>query len=368
MRNLDFVIFTGILILSSQLFAMAEISGPKPLELPTLYVVHIIPGDATNYTVSKEVSDIEKSTRLAVRDFQSAHPECRFRQDFTFKSGSEAELFEKVSSISKQPGKKVAVGFSRSSLARLAAKAAQETDLVGISIGASAEDLRTINANFVTMASPWHGQWAAIQARMNTLTCAPESTLVIGDVKDSYSYNFQKSAEEAGFRKTFNVDSSEIKQHFDQISNHARCIFLAMNMSTSHLLLSKLISNRWHGSVFGTGDWSYYAGELNELIQNSKTISVTRVIVPTGWDPNENEASIRQSNRFAQVLTHAPEPNGVYSYDAVLLGLSYLCLGSNPSEFDREKLRKLHLVRSYSGVSNGGNYLSPIRLVTYGNK
>jgi hypothetical protein len=330
-----------------------------------LYIVHIIPGDATNYTVSKEIADIEKSTRLSIKDFSEKHPSCKFKQEFTLQTGPENLLYEKVKSITATPGKKAVVGFSRSSLARLAAKAAEGSDLIGISIGASADDLKSFNTRFVTLASPWQEQWKSLLAEMRKSSCAAGNTLVIGDVRDSYSFNFRKAAADSGFNKAFNFDSKEVKTGFETMAHDTKCIFLAMNISTSQQLFSQLLKANWKGTIFGTGDWYYYSGELKELLHSSKLADQTRVIVPTGWNPEESKTSKDFTVRLESVLGHKPDPNGAYSYDAVQLALGYLCLDIDPTVYAPEKLSKLNLVRSYKGISAGGNYLNPIRLVTY---
>ena len=358
------------LILVVSLFAFgfqslcATVAKVKSLE-NILYVVHIIPGDATNYTVSKEMSDIEKSTRLSIKEFSEKHSSCKFKQEFTLQTGPETLLYEKVKSITATPGKKAVVGFSRSSLARLAAKAADGSELIGISIGAAADDLKSFNKRFVTMASPWLEQWKSLLTEMRHSSCSAANTLVIGDVRDSYSFNFRKAAADAGFSKALIFDSKEVKSSFESMARDAKCVFLAMNISTSQQLFSQLLKSNWKGTIFGTGDWYFYSGELKELLHGAKLGDKTRVIVPTGWNPEETKTSKDFTVRLDAVLGHKPDPNGAYSYDAVQLALGYLCLDIDPTVFAPEKLSKLNLVRAYKGISSGGNYLNPIRLVTF---
>lgn len=358
-----------VLIQSVCVFSFGAFSArASAIAIPTLYVIHIIPGDKANYTVSKEINDIAKITNVAISDFRTKHPTCRFSQDLTFKTGSENELFNKVNFVSKSPGRKIAVGFSRSSLARVAAKASQGSDLIGISIGASADDLKNLNSNFISMASPWSEQWREIKTKMQTLACKPDSTLVLGDVRDSYSFNFKKAAANAGFKSLLNSDFTESKEVFKSRLKHSDCVFLAMNMSTSHEFLSILMSEKWQGSIFGTGDWFFYSGELAELVQNSNFTAKTNIFVPTGWDQTANPKSIKMSNYLSKVLSHKVEPNGVYSYDAITIALGGLCLGTDPLSYNSEELKKLSLIKNYTGMSLGGNFLSPVRLVTFHGK
>jgi hypothetical protein len=249
-------------------------------------------------------------------------------------------------------------------LARLAARAANQSGIIGISIGASAEDLKQHNPNFISVASPWSEQWKVLHDKMDSKQCAPNRTIVVGDIRDSYSFNFRKIAERDGYFRVYDVSSQKIKDDFTNSIKGSNCIFLAMSMTTSQQLISKLLESNWHGSLFGTGDWKYYSAELRKLVMGPRNNQVT-IFVPTGWDPEGDVRSAEFALRFKKILNHEIDPNVAYSYDAVTLGLNYLCKEFDPLHFSENKFRKLRLVRKYTGMSSGGNLLSPIKVISF---
>ena len=329
---------------------------------PAVHIIEVVPSDSSNYTVSAEMKQMERAFQMAADDYKKLNPVCKVSVAQTMKRGTEEELFGVVKGIAETNANSVVVGFSRSTFARVAAKAASGTTLRGIALGASTTNLRELNPNFVSIASPRTRQWAAIYSQMKSKSsCTPKNTLGVFDSKNHLSVQFKDDYLKNGF--TENEESSpQVPEAFFEKSKGKSCIFIALNFSDAQVYLETLLASQWKGSVFGIGDWNMFSNEVRKVLHSSSYSGLV-TYMPTGWESTVSSNSKAFSERMKIALGEAPSPVGAYSYDAMIVALDSACKGSDIAKPSPAKLARLKLLRKYEGIADTGNYLSQMLLV-----
>jgi len=351
-------LFAVAVVLLGISFAVKSYAATKP----SVHIIEIVPSDTSNYTVSAELKQMEKAFHMAEQDYRKAHPGCQVSVIQTMKRGSEEELFTAVKTVADSDSNSVVVGFSRSTFARVAAKAAAGTKLRGIALGASTTNLRELNPNFVSIASPRTRQWQAISEQMKTKSvCNSKNTLGVFDSKNHLSVQFKDDYLSSGFTAA-QESSPQVPQQFLDESKGKACIFIALNFSDAQVYLEKLLSGKWKGKVFGIGDWNMFSNEVRKVLHGVSYKGLV-TYMPTGWINDVSANSKSFSERMKSQLGEVPSPVGAYSYDAMIVALDSACKGSDISKPSTSNLARLRLLRKYEGIAETGNYLSRMLLV-----
>ena len=329
----------------------------------TLHLLEVVPASESDYTNSKELKAIEVSSDFAIADFKAKFPACSFSVDKSLTRGNEEELFSKISKLAKDVKEnEIVVGMTRSSFARVAASAAKGSNLKAISIGAATTNLAEINKNFVSIVSPWTKQWAAIQSEMTDTGCSAANTRGYFDSGDYLSRNFRHAFEEKfGAAQSFSIDdlTGTSKQSFLIGS----CVFLAVNFSKAQAPLANIAKIQKHLTIIGIGDWNYFANELKLLLKT--TTQSWRVSVPTGWTEKVSSASEAFAARYFKALNESPSPVAAYTYDATTVALFSICNRVDPTNVSVANFKTMGLLRSYEGLAESNNFLSPMQLVKF---
>ncbi len=329
-----------------------------------IYFVEMNPPDASGYNVAGQVKQMEAAKQLAERAYRAMNQTCRFKFESTLTQGLEEDLYRKVQSISQGSAPHATlVGLSRSSFARIAAKAAVGLPLQGISIGAASAKIREINPNFISIVSPWTKQWEAIHKKMNELSCTATNTIGVFDPKDHLSSEFKSAFLEAGLNRQYGLSDFE---RFDESLKKGeaapKCVWIAANFSDSGDWIHSLIRSHFKGALFGVGDWNFYTPEAKRLFQGESAKGMD-VFVPTGWVPDSSQRSRNFVRQMKQATGEDPSPVSAYTYDAILLAIDQTCGNLKATEFDPKRLLRLPLLRKYEGVGTSGNYLSLMNLI-----
>ena len=165
-RKLLFI-FISIIALPSDAFQKSKV----------LHIWEVVPSDEGEYTNSKELKSIDIASDFAISDFKLKYPLCKFKVEKSLYRGSEETLFKMVSGIAESiTNSDLVIGMTRSSFARVAARAAKGSELRAISMGAATANLAEINKNFVSIAAPWINQWEALEGEFNHSQCSKENT------------------------------------------------------------------------------------------------------------------------------------------------------------------------------------------------
>lgn len=320
-------------------------------ETPKLYLIHIVPRDTENHTVGDELRVLKEAFAQGMKRYLKAHSHCRIDSEIIVRQAGQEDLYETAKEVAHKSGKIAMVGFPRSTLARLVAKAAAGTSRLGISVGAATDELRSINRNFISMGTPISSQWPILAKDMKT-NC-PSGVQAVFDPIDYYSRLYQTKFHDSKLWQAGNVSDFQ-KTKIDEIIKKVakvKCVFLAMNIATSHALLTSILGSGWSGHIYGSGDWSYYSTELKRSLGTAKSSKVN-IILPTAWNTKKDSAD-------------SQDPVVAYTIDATILAAHHLCTGFDPTKFSPRELAKLHLLRHYTGIGEGGNYLVPANLIRY---
>ena len=160
-------------------FALILVSGgpAAAAQSKILHLLEVVPPGEGDYTNSKEVNSIDVASGFAIADYRQANPSCKFLVSKSLSRGTEEDLFIQTQKIARAAtNSEVAVGFTRSNFAKVAANAAKGTELKAISVGAATTELSDINKNFYSVAAPWTEQWIAINREMTQAKCKRENT------------------------------------------------------------------------------------------------------------------------------------------------------------------------------------------------
>ena len=328
-----------------------------------LHIVEIVPSEQSDYTVSKELESIDLASDLAVKDFKKLRPQCPILIKKDIARGTEEDLFSKVSKIaSESKDSDMLVGMTRTSFARVAATAAKGSKLKAISIGAATANLAEINKRFFSIVSPWSSQWNVIENRLKVHGCTKERTFGYFDATDYLSRNF-KTAFELSFGKENAFSIRDLGTNEPKQIRNESCLFIAVNFSQAQAPLSQMAKKNFNLTIFGIGDWNYYATELKVLLKTAP--KTWQVSAPTGWTPSMSNASQEFERRFQKVIRETPSPVAAYTYDATIMALFSMCDHLNLAQLDHKALKKIPLLRDYNGIAESNNFTSPMQLVEF---
>ena len=324
-----------------------------------IHFIQYTPMDSDIYMLSTQSTIMQKAFNLAIKEFSTKNKLCNINTTIDIKRGTEEELYNTVKKISKLSGNHVIVGFTRTNYARIAAKAAAGSALVGISAASFSDELRSINHNFISISMPWTEQWKLIKEKFKELNCNRENTFGIFSFKDSISLAFRSAYIRSGYNNEFDVTDflSIVKSKINL--EKFKCVMMGTPLPSSIAPLSYLTSLNWIGSAFGTGDWTYFTPEMKRFLQQSKGRSI-RLYSSQVWDSRENARSLRWAKTEFNDLDIDPIHAAVF--DSTTLALNKICSGQNILKYNRDKWSKYGLLRDYSGILSSGNLESPIYL------
>lgn len=328
-----------------------EIASSKDKKI---YFIEMAPADLNdNYTTNDELRMILASYELSLQQAKKISPECRVELSKKIEHNSEEYLYKHTKSLSKKLNSNtILVGFSRSSFARLVAKATGPTKTYGISIGAATTDLKKYNSNFYTIASPWISQWEAIHNKMTHVGCNINNTTASFG-SDGLSLFFKEE-----YHKKFKIN--------DKANKNLSCYFIAKNFSNSIDELSSLLKINKKIYIFGIGDWNYHKNELNSLLKNRATTAA--IFSPSGWISTLNENSILFSKKLKSLYKLDASPVAAYTYDSMLLAHYSICNGISFDKAIKDSNFNKYLLRNYTQINNFGNFISKMNLIDHGVK
>ncbi|MEZ4816116.1 MAG: hypothetical protein R3A80_13090 [Bdellovibrionota bacterium] len=339
------------------LLNLNSLHSKNAIELANVHVVEIVPLDPKNYTTSSELKQIRHAIELAKVAYFEKNKLCKVVINENIKQGSEEELFATVKDIALKNKNPILIGLSRSTFARIAAKAAAGTKLKGISIGASTTDLQSLNSNFVSLASPQTNQWESLLEKIQSITsCTHKTTLGIFNTQNHLSLRFKDNFLKSGYSQTQETsiwNPNTLSKHIKNV----KCIFIALNFSESQQYLEAILKSKWRGNIFGVGDWNIFSDEMITLVKKTQYLGLN-IFVPTGWTSKINNISTMFAKKmFSEHGTH-PSPIGAYSYDAMTIALDAACNGSDIKASNISKINKLGLLRHYESIAKSGNFIS----------
>ncbi len=324
-----------------------------------LYFFQLIAVEKNTYVVSSQVESMRRGFRAAVQDFQEKYPSCKPDIHVNLELHTDSALFEEVSRVSRLPGPKAMVGLTRTNFARLGARAAAGTDMVGISSAAISDELRDINPNFISVGTVYPQHWKATAAGMASLGCKPDDTLGVFAFKDVWSGYYRKSFLGAGFKSA--VDVEDFMAAPTPPPARTKCIFLGLSTPASVAPLSRLLSAGWPGVIIGTHDWTYFSAEIRAVLAEHKR-RASRVYATMIWRPEETpESKAWVEAHFAR--DELVEPIHASVYDSAIIALNHLCRQQAVLSFDAPRWRQFGTLRTYRGMSASGNLETDIHFV-----
>ncbi|MCC6277058.1 MAG: hypothetical protein IT289_03980 [Oligoflexia bacterium] len=343
-------------ILLAPLFA-AALFLPVPASTNIIHLIDVVPLDQTDYSVSNELVQIRIATTIALKKARVLFPGCSIEVSKTLKTGTESELAELISELSKQadPQREVLVGISRSNFARVAAKASVGTKLEALSVGSATDQLASINDNFFSIASPWISQWRAVKLAIKKAQCR-EVTGVF-DFTDHLSSKFKEA-----FKQDYPLSRVISFAEYQDLPLSSDCLFMAVNFQKSQGSLSRLLKSDRRISIFGIGDWNYYGSEVRNLVHETRNKKVV-VQAPAGWKTNANSRSLQFSKVMKIKLGEDPSPVAAYAHDAILIVAQKLCEMKPLKAASITRFSKLPLLRKYNELASSNNFVSHMHMI-----
>lgn len=327
-----------------------------------MYLVEFSPQNQNDYTISQELKLIEKSADISFEKAGKLFPKCKVELVKNLTLGSEEDLFKFLSSINGLDQPTAIVGLSRSTFARIGAKALKDKKVSGYSIGASTAKLSEINTNFYSVASPLKIQVEAIKDEIKKLDC--KGITGVFDSTDALSAEYKDRFKELFATEKILENGSDSSKILQGVTTN--CLFIGMNYSKSSAILQK-ISEKNIKHIFGTGDWSIHSAEIKQAISKGMLTNAKKQIIhtPTGWLETINENSIKYAKEIKE-LNLVPNPIGAYTYDAVLVAYESLCEGSSIQEIIKKGKTKSYHLREYLDISSSNNLISKMNIIHMG--
>lgn len=329
-----------------------------------LYLVEVSPQNQMEYTISEELRLIETSADMSIQKVKQIFPKCKLDVVKHLELGSEEDLFKYANSIEGSNEQVAIVGLSRSTFARIGAKALQGRNILGISIGATAAHFNELNPNFFSVVSPLKSQVEAIKRESLILKC--KSVTGFFDIKDPLSAEYKNK-----FKDIFKSNSKSVE--FDSenpsplSSKLDSCIFVGLNFAKSSQILKQLNEAKEVAHIFGTGDWSIHATELKKNLSGKLPNSKSKKIhTPTGWLSNINKTSLEYSSQIRNKFKLSPNPIGAYTYDAILIAAESLCENKSVDKVVNSGASKVFYLRPYSAISTSQNLISKMNMIHFG--
>lgn len=205
----------------------------------------------------------------------------------------------------------------------------------------------------MTMVNPWEEQFNLIQKVLLEKKCNKEDTIGVFNSANFLSSNFMNAYKEASIGPLVTTSEGIL---FD---SKKKCIFVGLNFSEASVVLTKLQSIKWQGSIVGLGDWNIYSEELMKIA--NKLSKEIKIHVPTGWIPTSSINSKRFANDFKKRTGDVASPISAYMYDGIILASESLC---NGRDIFKEILNHQVMLRTYKGRNGTGNLLSNMHLKT----
>ena len=339
-------------VLSFSLFALNHFGSPVPESRPkVLHLVQINPLASEAYMLSQQETATLDAVDVAIGEARALYPECVFELQRTFGVGTEEDLFQTIKNIASLPGDHVVFGVSRSTSARVAARASSGTSLVQISIAAGTDDLRRLNPYTLSVSAPSAKQWESITGKLKELNCEASKTLGVFSSGDSLSQIFRRLYLESGFTEVLELDEllsgpETVKRALDM-----QCIVLGTSLPAAIEPLTRLHEHRWAGYALGTGDWTFFAPEMRQYLARTPGRSL-RLFAPSTWEIGENEKSSRWVRRHFN--DRNVEPLHIYTHDATMLALAHLCRQADVLVYN-STWENFGLLRDYLTVLPSGN-------------
>lgn len=337
-----------LLFFASSSFALAKTK---------VLLLEIVDSNPTNYTVSAEIEELKVGASVAEKEFFQKNPKCRNKVELSrnIKYGSEEDLFKSAKQAAHSKEFETLIGFSRSSFARIAAKAAEGTSVQLMSLGASTEELSKLHPSSYSICAPQFTQIEAVLEDFSKQKCTPENTALVFNTENPLSYSLRKQYALRGYKNVFRKE--EVAQKLD---SKFRCLLLGLNISKARPILSELISGPWNGTIYGSGDWNFYAKEITSLLNINTKITIK---APTGWIPEKSSLSQTLQKEFEGKVTTPIGPAVAYAFDTVTVALGLACQGKEISSLrSADGFKSLRLMRNYSGIASSGNFLSKMHL------
>ncbi len=327
-----------------------------------LYFLQVMPIQSDTCILSTQMAVMQKAFNIALSEFKIRYGDFNVQVIQDLQIPDEEQLYRTVKAISStHAADKVVVGITRSTFARVAAKAALGTSLIGISSAAFSDELRKINHNFISVSSPWQRQWGVSIKKLLQLECIDNNTLGVFNSKDILSRSYEKGFKDAGFTNT--IDSDDLvdpKKHIEL--NRYSCIYMGTLLPGSISPLSAIYKNQWAGTVVGMGDWTFYTPEMKELLKRMPNRKF-RIFAPIVWQSTENDRTKVWLKKNFGKNANTVEPLTMGVYESATLALNYLYFGADVLAYDRKKWNNFGLLRDYEGMAESGNLLSKVDLV-----
>lgn len=336
---------------------------PFNLLAKKLYLVEVTPRNQLDYTISDEMKLIDSSAKLAMKKTLEIFPKCEIQIITHLQSGTDEELFNYLSNINNFNDQVAVVGLSRSIFARIGARALQNKNILGISIGASSANFNKINNKFYSVVSPLKSQVEKIRKESLVLGC--KTILGIFDSKDPLSADYKASFLEVFGKngKTIDLDSGNLTK-----GNLSSCVFIGLNFSKSVEIL-RHISDKKVTQIFGTGDWSIHATELENAISIKDVLkNHQKIHTPSGWYGELNKKSSMFNSIIKNKFKLEPNPLGAYTFDSLLIASEYLCEKKPVSLIIEKGKTKSSFLRNYTGISDSQNIISKMNMIHFRSK
>lgn len=333
------------------LLAMASVGMSQ-----TLNLVEIYPASKSDYIVKEELQDLKFSIDQAIKDYPF---KCKYSTKRYIYQGNSRELVSRIKLISQdhKNEKSIIVGLTRSSFAKIGAKAIKATGTLLVSVGASTSRLQSYDSGAISIVSPWTRQWDAVQKELQNNGCLDKNTFGLFSQQDSLLMRYLPLFKNIYSNYTFRNE----EQYIYQTVKKKKCLYICLNFSESHEILKTLIKKKWQGIVIGTGDWNIFSREIKETLKTRR--SKIKILGPTGWQVNETIKNHLFYKSYLKKFSRDLPPIAAYAYDATKLAIDYLCRNNDPRVFQIKKINALNTIRKYQGIGDGGNYLSDMYIV-----
>lgn len=203
-------------------FALAEKGN-------TVEFLQIAPVSLNTYILESQVRIMERVAKRAAEDFFADNKDCKV----TFRSNallrSDEDLFTAVKKAAATAGERsVVVGFTRTDFARVAARAAVGSKLIGLSSAAISPEPHRINPRFVSLGSSVDAHWAVTSKLLQDKGCSKQTTLGVFVFGDAWSGYYRERFEKSGFPSGLDITQSFPSDATSVPSQllGAKCLFL----------------------------------------------------------------------------------------------------------------------------------------------
>jgi hypothetical protein len=330
------------------------LAAPMPAKASgALWVVEVAYAcSPTDYSVDQELKEIRAASSIAFADAKKLFESCKVTLNQHVSRGQEEDLITEIERVPKTPGPTAIVGFSRTNTARLAALVMRDAPVLGISVGAAAANVRNLNSNFYSVATSWENQWNAIRQVLTEKKCRKITGIFNPSSFLSKLYHDRFEGSQLG--EVVRTEAFKVSS----LANGTDCVFFGSNYYDSVAAFEIAVKSPSIRFIVTTGDWVMAQNEIHKLkLHSSGTVEI---VAASGWK-DEHGRGKKLAEAIRPFGISDPSPIAPYTYDAVLFAMDYLCNGHTPTKPTTPSLVPL-LTRTYSGVNETGNLISPIHL------